>query len=60
MNKAENKILWFVSTLEDVRFVKEFSSFYAGHIEVVHLNFLTRFVMLTSRLKSHIIWPKRK
>jgi len=36
------KILWFVSTLEDTAFVKEFSKSYDGQIDLFHLNYLTR------------------
>ncbi len=40
------KLLWFVSTLEDTKFVKEFAKSFDGVINLFHLNYLTRLNML--------------
>jgi hypothetical protein len=50
------KILWFVSTLEDVAFLKSFNKSFSGEIKVVHLNFITRLALILSRITSFTIW----
>jgi capsular polysaccharide export protein len=40
------RILWFVSTLEDTHFLSEFRPHFSGQIDVFHLNFITRFHLL--------------
>ncbi|MFP6788336.1 MAG: hypothetical protein VB954_00030 [Thalassolituus sp.] len=47
------KLLWFVSTLEDTNFLKEFSRFFKGDIEVFHLNYITPCDLLTKGFKSY-------
>lgn len=42
MSLQKKKLLWFVSTTEDTKFLKAFSEHFDGTIDVVHLNFLTR------------------
>lgn len=40
------KVLWIVSTLEDVNFLNKFNKQFEGNIDVFHLNVITRVAML--------------
>jgi len=54
------KILWFVATLEDVRFLKEFKQNFSGEIDVFHLNLITRLSLGFSNTKNLLPFYKRK
>jgi capsule polysaccharide modification protein KpsS len=43
------KLLWFVSTLEDTRFLKAFQTKFEGIIDVFNINFITRCDMLSHK-----------
>ena len=53
MSKAE-RLLWFVSTIEDTRFLKAFYDSYEGAIDVVHLNLLTRISLIGFEANHYI------
>ncbi|WP_257285718.1 hypothetical protein [Endozoicomonas sp. SESOKO1] len=52
-----NKILWFVSTLEDTNFLNEFSKAYKGDIHIFCLNYITYFQSSFRGFRTHL--PKQ-
>lgn len=50
------KILWFVSTIEDVNFLKEFSKYSNINIDVFHTNYITRLALIG--FNSEHLMPK--
>ncbi|MFC3286225.1 capsular polysaccharide export protein, LipB/KpsS family [Litchfieldella rifensis] len=51
------RILWFVATIEDVKFLKTFKKSFDGKIDVFHLNYITLMNMRLEKCK-HLL-PKK-